>query len=49
MPCMSSQRGNHVTYKRFRLQPNATESLQAREIYAPGTCQTRGGHPGQRW
>ena len=27
----------------------ATESLQTREIYAPVTCQTRGGHPGQRW
>lgn len=23
----------------------ATEGLQTREIYAPGTCQARGGHP----
>ena len=26
---------------------HATKGLQAREIHAPGTCQARGGHPGQ--
>ena len=25
---------------------HATKGIQTREVHAPGTCQTRGGHPG---